>query len=245
MEAGDTIASLRAHMRLFFDYLELGRVPEADAHMGEHERIADGLGLPTYRWLSLMMRSLRAIWDGRFEESLDLREQARRAGQRAITPEMEMTFCLQSWGPALARGEPLPNTQRVMTLSSRFPGSQLMGLVVSMLEHARQGDADTARDLLEQIPADSVVLSCVGAHLRFIAETSVRLGDRTRAATLFQTMVPFEQRMWSWGRVGMLVEGPTSWITGMLAGVLERWDEAARLFDDALARTSRTGMRPY
>jgi tetratricopeptide (TPR) repeat protein len=244
-EAGDTIAALRAHMRLFFDYLELGRVQEADAHMAEHERIADGLGLPTYRWLTLMMRSLRAIWDGRFEDGTGLREQARRVAQRVLSPEMEMTFCLQSWGPALARGEPLPNVQRVQVLGSRFPGSQLMGLVIGMLEHARQGDTDSARELLTQIPEDSAFLSCLGPHLRFVAETTVRLGERRRAAVLFRTLGPFSNRMWSWGRVGMLVEGPVSWLCGMLAGVLEQWDDADRLFEDALARTARSGMRPY
>ena len=68
-DAGDVIGALRAHARLIFDYLELGRPEEADAQIAAHGKIADELGLQRYQWLTFMMRSLRAITDGRFEES--------------------------------------------------------------------------------------------------------------------------------------------------------------------------------
>jgi hypothetical protein len=112
-------------------------------------------------------------------------------------------------------------------------------------EETRFGNAETARNIVAQIPADSGMLSCIGPHIRLLAESCTRLDDKARARTLALCLRPFEERMMSCGRVGMYVEGPVSWLLGMLAGVLGEWDESARLFEDALRRTVEAGMKPY
>ena len=120
-DAGDVIGALRAHARLIFDYLELGRPMEADAQIAAHGKIADELGLQRYQWLTFMMRALRAITDGRFEESEALRERARRIRQRVKSAEMDAAYYIQSWGPAIARGAPLPNVQEIDGGDRAFP----------------------------------------------------------------------------------------------------------------------------
>ena len=129
------IAALRAHARLLFDYLELGRPRAGGAQIAAHEKLADELGLPRYQWLTLMMRSMRAISDGRFEESETLRERARRIRQRVKMPEIDAGFYIQSWGPALARGEALPNIQEILEATAHFPDANGMAIMTRIFDH--------------------------------------------------------------------------------------------------------------
>jgi len=43
----------------------------------------------------------------------------------------------------------------------------------------------------------------------------------------------------------MVVEGPWTWLLGILAGTLGRFEDAERHFEHALEKCVRTGMRPY
>jgi tetratricopeptide (TPR) repeat protein len=244
-EAGDLIATERAHTRLIFDYLELGRFVEADAHIRIHGELADELGMTRYQWLTLMLLSLRALADGRLEEGEELRERARRIGERTPSPELEVAYYLQAWGYAFARGEPLPYMQEVTAATAHFPGSAMMSLVTGLVECGRRGDLEGAQSLVAQIPEDSPVLTCPGVHLRFLAEAFARLHDGRRAERVYRTLQPWKDRWFSWGRVGMVVEGPVDWLLGMLAAAMDRSEDAARHFEAALDRCARLGMKPY
>jgi tetratricopeptide (TPR) repeat protein len=244
-EAGDVLATQRAHSRLIFDYLELGRFIEADAHIAIHGELADQLGIARYQALTLMLRSLRALADGRFEEGEELRERARRITQRTPTPDLELAYYLQAWGYAFARGEPLPYLQEVTAATAHFPSSGMMGLVTGLVECGRRGDLESARSLVTQIPEDSPVLTCPGVHLRFLAEACARLHDGRRARPVYATLANWKGRLHSWGRVGLVIEGPVDWLLGMLASAMEAWEDSARHFDAALERCVRLGMKPY
>jgi tetratricopeptide (TPR) repeat protein len=245
LDAGDVIASLRAHTRLVFDYLELGRPEEADVHIAAHGRLADEHGLPRYQWLTLMLRSMRAISEGRFDESELLRERARRIRQRVKAAELDVAFYIQSWGSAIAMGGPLPNVQEVIEATAHFPHSEDMGFMVRIFEHARRGEHEPARALISGISMDHPFLSCFGPHSRFLSEACARLHDGQRASRIYQALLPLENRMWSWGRVGLIVEGPVSWLLGMLATAMERWDVATRHFDDAIQKSMQARTKPY
>jgi tetratricopeptide (TPR) repeat protein len=245
-QAGDVIGALRAQARLIFDYLELGRFVDAETYIAMHGKTADEIGIPRYQCLTLMLRSLRALADGRLEEGEALRERARRIGQRGpAVPETGVGYYLQCWGYAIARGEALPYTAEVAEATAHFPGSQVMGLAVSVFEHTRRGELDIARSQIAHIPANSGVLTCAGPHLRFLTDGCARLRDGARAAPIYAALLPIQGRLHSWGRMGFAVEGPTDWLLGMLAGAMDRWDDATRHFEQALRRCVEVGMRPY
>jgi hypothetical protein len=245
LEAGDVIASLRAHARLIFDYLELGRLIDADAQIAAHAKLSEELGLPRYQWLTLMLRSLRALSEGRFEEGEGLRERARRIAQRAPIPDKDVGFYLQGWGYAIARGESLPYLQEVAEATAHFFGASAMNMAVNIFERSRRGELDAAQNLISQIPPDSPLLSCAGPHLRFLAEACARLHDGVHAAPIYAALAEWSDRLFSWGRVGLAVEGPVPWLLGMLASAMERWDQAARHFEEALKKSLQIGMKPY
>jgi tetratricopeptide (TPR) repeat protein len=243
-DAGDVIACLRAHVRLVFDYLESGQPESADAQIIAHGKLADELGLPRHRWLTLMLRALRAVSEGRFEECDALVEQARRVGQRVMTQEMRLATYLHAWGIALSKGEPLPYTAEVAEATAHMPGTILMMLVMRACEHARLGELEPARSALNRIPADSIELTRPGPHLRFIAEACTRLGDRARAEPVYHALLPYASRLVTFGRVGLTLEGPHHWLLGMLATTMQRFGDANRHFETALEQTRALGMAP-
>jgi tetratricopeptide (TPR) repeat protein len=245
LDAGDIIAALRAHARLVFDYLELGRPEEADTQIAAHGRLADEHGLPRYQWLTLMFRSMRAIGEGRFEESESLREKARRIRHRIKAAELDAGFYIQGWGQAIARGAPLPDVQQVIDATAHFPHADDMGFMMRIFEHARRGEDEHARTLISKISMNHPFLSCFGPHSRFLSEACARLHDGPRAGQIYKALLPLETRMWSWGRVGLMIEGPVSWLLGMLATAMDDWDVATRHFEDAIQRCVQARTPPY
>jgi class 3 adenylate cyclase/tetratricopeptide (TPR) repeat protein len=76
------------------------------------------------------------------------------------------------------------------------------------------------------------------------ATPCAELRDRNAAAVFYRYLEPFA------GQVTMVSNvvgscGSFAWPCGMLAAVLERWDEAERHFNTALAMNDRIGARPW
>ena len=65
-------------------------------------------------------------------------------------------------------------------------------------------------------------------------------GDRARAATLYQLLLPYAGHTVVIGNA-VACHGALSRYLGALATTLERWDEAAQHFEDALAMNARMG----
>jgi tetratricopeptide (TPR) repeat protein len=79
--------------------------------------------------------------------------------------------------------------------------------------------------------------------MSLLAETALVLGDRERAAVVHRLLSP-------WAALNAVDQaegfrGSVARDLGMLAGALERWDDAQRHFEDALAMNGRTGARPW
>jgi len=99
--------------------------------------------------------------------------------------------------------------------------------------------SDLARDDFSALPFDQEWLYAAS----LLAETATTLGDRDRAKVLYRLLVPWE----TLGAVDTNegFRGSVSRDLGLLAATLERWDEAARHFDDALMANERMGLRPW
>jgi hypothetical protein len=110
------------------------------------------------------------------------------------------------------------------------------------------GRHDEARSELEQlaesrfgtIPRDGIWLGAIS----YLAEVAVALGDRSRAATLYELMRPFRHRNVTIGWSSSCT-GSASRPLGLLAELLDRRDDAAKHFDDALAKNEAMGAEPW
>jgi tetratricopeptide (TPR) repeat protein len=93
----------------------------------------------------------------------------------------------------------------------------------------------------EDVPRDSIWT----ATLYRAAETCVRLGDKARAARLYEMLLPFAERPIVVGRVASVYLGANSRLLGLLAATMGRRQEAAQHFEHALALDARMGAHPW
>jgi hypothetical protein len=80
--------------------------------------------------------------------------------------------------------------------------------------------------------------------MAYLADVCTFLGDKTRADTLYKILLPFAGRNLVVSN-GAACYGALSRYLGALATTLERWDEAARHFEDALAMNARMDTRVW
>ena len=80
--------------------------------------------------------------------------------------------------------------------------------------------------------------------MTYLVDVCTFLGDRARAATLYQLLLPYAGRTVVVGNAAACY-GALSRYLGALATTLERWDEAAQHFEDALAMNTRMEAWPW
>jgi tetratricopeptide (TPR) repeat protein len=104
---------------------------------------------------------------------------------------------------------------------------------------ARAEFENLAQHDFADLPRDSLWMGT----MTYLADVCTFLGDRARADTLYRILFPFAGRNVV---IGLAVcYGALSRYLGALATTLERWDEAARHFEDALAMNARMDARPW
>ena len=104
-----------------------------------------------------------------------------------------------------------------------------------------------AQDALDALSADYFAsLTFDGEWLvsiGLLAEAARTLGDADRASVLHGLLLPYSDRVAY--ATPEISTGAVSRHLGLLAHTTERWDEAVRHFDDAIARNERIGARPW
>jgi DNA-binding CsgD family transcriptional regulator len=80
--------------------------------------------------------------------------------------------------------------------------------------------------------------------MTYLAEVCTFLGDVTRAATLYQLLLPYAGRTVVMGGA-VVCYGAASRYLGLLATTMARWREAVQHFEDALAMNACMGARPW
>jgi hypothetical protein len=132
-------------------------------------------------------------------------------------------------------------------LAARQGASQPAWLAGISMHYARLERHDAARALfgdladgrLADLSRDAVWVNAV-THL---AEAAALLHDELRAATVYDLLVPYWDRMAVMDRA-VVCKGAVSYYLGMLATTMRRWEQAAGHFDAALAQHRRIGSRP-
>ena len=80
--------------------------------------------------------------------------------------------------------------------------------------------------------------------MTYLVDVCTFLGDKARAATLYQLLLPYAGRTVVIGTAAACY-GALSRYLGALATTLERWDEAVQHFEDALAMNARMEAWPW
>jgi tetratricopeptide (TPR) repeat protein len=229
--------------------LELGDTAGADAEFLEWERHEHGEGSnnPFYYSLTGVMQAMRALMEGRFDDSERLAQQAFAVGQSMQTESAAGIYGLQMFALRREQGrlKEVEPVVRMFVQQNTADAAWRPGLAVIYSELGLTTDARAEFEILAQhdfgdLPRD---VAWMGT-MTFLSDICTFLGDRSRADTLYRVLSPFAGRNVIVGS-GVACYGAVSRYLGALATTLERWDDAARHFEDALAMNARMEARPW
>lgn len=218
--------------------LGLGDAKNVEADLVEIER-NEGRAQPLLIAQAATYRSLIALCQGQLGEVEELCERARTAMRRTMGDEAaELTRLHHLFRLRLEQGrlaELEPDIVAALDLYPTCPTLRpMLALAAVELGRFRQGREvleDLARDVRLEIGAVTPLWPPV--VLLMAAELSAWLDDRQSAAIFLDRLLPhanvFTFPAWSISHLGS-----TDHFLGMLATVLEQWEDAEARFDDAL-----------
>ncbi len=250
---GDLELEIRAHVYRLRNQLELGNIRGVDAELRAFERIAAELRQPQYAWHVPLLRAMRALIDGRFDDAELLSGEARAAGERAEEPVSAMFHATQASQLHRLRRRPedlaaLTDSIAVLEgLAERYPAIPAWRCSLAAT-HADLGNRGEARAVFEPLAAagfsDLPVDGQWLISLALLGETAALLGDRPRAERLYELLLPFDGLIVVAGRAAV-AQGPVARVLGVIARAIGRLDDAERHFTEALLASERMGDRPF
>jgi DNA-binding SARP family transcriptional activator len=222
-------------------------VEGAEAHLAVASRIADELRQPAQLWEVCGVRAMVALALGRLTEAEALIPQALALGERAIPDGAIPHHRLQLYALRDLRGEGLDDLEpELRDLVSTYPARPVFRCVLAhcharlgYIAEAQQALADLARDDSASLPVDQEWLF----GMSLLAETAALAGDIGSAAVLYDRLVP-------WAALNAVDQaegcrGSIARYLGLLAALLERFDDAERHLEAGLAMNERMGFRPW
>ncbi len=244
--AGDRERAMRGRIERIADLLELGEIPAVDQELDAYLRMAEELRQPRYLWYGRLIRATRALLDGRFEDGEGWARQAFSLGHR-VQPRTAATFLgaqlVWSYREQGRLQELEPAVQDFVAQSPCLPVWR-SALASLYSELGRQAEAHREFERLAangfaDLPRDNSWL--IGITL--LGEVCAFLADAPRATILYDLLEPYAGHSAVSGGDAVVCSGPVSRILGLLAGTLERWDDAAQHFEAAVTMTRRMGAR--
>ena len=225
-----------------------GDLERVDAELQTMERIVDELRQPAQTWALTLTQTARALFAGRFQDAEAFIERNRKVGRRAQTADVTYfgSQVLQLFVLRREQGrldEVRPALERFV---DDYPGLLVFPCALAAL-HTETGRQAEARQALEALASDdfadlpSKQEWFFGAGL--LAEVCAALGDRSRAAALYELLLPYEG--FNQLNYPEICCGSTSRHLGLLATTMSRWQDAERHFETAIELDRRTGARPW
>jgi tetratricopeptide (TPR) repeat protein len=236
-----------AHMWRVYYLLELGDLQATDAELDAYARLAEERQQPFELCLATEVRSMRALMQGDFADSERLAQQALAIGQRMQTETAAGIFGLQMFTLRREQGRlkelaPVVRyfVQQHTVAGAWRPALALIYSELGLTQEAQEEFEHLAQHDFADLPRDGLWM----ASMTFLVDVCTFLGDRVRAATLYQLLLPYAGHMVVVGNAAACY-GALSRYLGALATTLERWDEAERHFEDALAMNARMEAWPW
>ncbi len=239
---------LRTHARLAMDHLSLGEFPEADVRIDAFAQLARELRASWTLWRVPLLRAMRAVTGGRFDDAERLEEEARTLALSLQDPQAERAIILHHEGllrTAARHDEMRAWEPRTRQARSTFHNGHAWQGLGSALLFTRLEDPDAVRFHLEALPDElrRPIDNLFG--LFFMAEAVAYVGTPELARNLYDRLAPSGDQYVMLGMTQFQWEGPVARLLALLAARLERWDDAGLHFEDAILRLRRLQARPH
>jgi DNA-binding SARP family transcriptional activator len=243
---GDPDRVLQGHYHRTIVLVMTGDVAEADSDLGAISRIATELRQPVELWRLSATQAMFALAAGRLDDADELISRAFSLGERA-QPEMAIPIHgLQRHMLCQFRGNLEEVEPAIHTLAAAYPARPVFRCALAHLQAeleqvagAERALHELARDGFSGLPFDMEWLFAMS----LLVETCALLGATQHAPALYDLLAP-----WAAFNASNFLEGIRGSVArylGILASMLERWDDAARHFQHALEMNERMGARPW
>ncbi len=243
---GELTIGQQGYARLAIDGFELGDLDEVELAIAGHERLGRALGHPRWRWRTPLLRSMRALLAGDWQQSEQAVAEA--AALIAETDDASALGTLLIHQAGALRAREAADARQVPTfLEPALTGVQYIAELAPLTRasmFARLGDLAGARRCLEALPADLRRFAADPLAIALLTDAVVSVGDRGRAAQLVPMVEAYRGRCLSWGVYGLIWEGPVTHLEGALQVVLGQWAAAVPALEQALAMAEAVGARP-
>jgi DNA-binding SARP family transcriptional activator len=246
LEAGDLERAVEGYQYRVEASIELGDLTSVQADLDAMTRLAEELRQPAQKWLASLMRTHVALLEGRFPEAEQLIAETRSLGERVQDWDATMYYGLQLYVLRRELGRVGEVDELIRRAVADYPTYPIWRCVLTNML-AELGSTAEARAELDALAADGFSDLPFDEEwevsLCLLAEVAAGLGERERAATLYELLLPYADRV----AVGYpeISLGSVSRFLGIAASTTGRFDEAARHFEDALAMNERIGARPW
>ena len=245
--AGEPERALGAVPALVRAHLDAGDIAAVDREIEAFERAARDLRQPVHLFTAALLRAMRALLCGPFDEASRRIEEVRAAGERAEHPLRRFWYLAQTrlLGDEIGGGDEiareLEDFYRTPIGASVGSGSRAGNtLRLGRVGEARKHFAEVAANDFATIPRD---INWLG-RMHLLGLTCVALGDRERAAALYEKLLPHRAGV-AVGGPAAICFGPVAHALARLAALLERWEEAEGHFTLALALCEKLAARPH
>src|SRR5437870_2427885 len=241
-QLGDRMLAFHAGVALFLTASGAGDMELADHGLSGCVRIAEELGQPVLRWRASYLQAHRATATGRFDEVERWANEALRLGEVTGQPD-SISLSHGSLGMLrILQGRYEEADGLIRPVIEQFPAAAYSAMLAWSL--AEQGRTDEARAILDRfragafadVPRDYLRL----VVLVFLARACSVLDDSVLAAELYELLLPSRAAM-ATGQTAWA--GPVTHDLGLLATVMERYDEAEEHFAAAVEVQDRIGAQ--
>jgi tetratricopeptide (TPR) repeat protein len=241
---GDRAALLRARLRLIFALTEAGDVAGADAHIDAFESEARATGQLRHTWPIPLLRSMRAMQEGRWADCDALVEEASELIDRSADPLAPYALLFHRWALAMETERPVVGFEpALLAMVSRWNDAETYSHVMLAMLRAFDGDASAARDHLARVSLESTAAR-IRITIGNLTAAAMQSGATDRAAELYER-VRHEEGNWLIGRYsGFFVKGTYGRYLGWLASTLGRGADAERHFEGALSLATAASAAP-
>jgi tetratricopeptide (TPR) repeat protein len=245
---GDRERHMRGQVERLADLLELGEMRTVDLELAAYLTLAQTLRQPRYLWYGQLMRTTRALMEGRFAEGERLAQQALHLGQR-VQPEtavhffsVQLLWLYREQGRLQAL---LPSVQRLVTQYPAVPAwRSALATIYCDLRQAEAAHSEFVR-LAGQDFRDFPYTNSWLMNISLLAEVCAFLSERAQAATLYDLLLPYATHNVVVGGDAVGCHGAVARLLGLLATTLQRWEPAVQHFEAALRMHQRMGARPF
>jgi hypothetical protein len=245
-QAGDKERIVAGHALAIMALVVLGDVAATESELEAAAVLAHELRQRAQISQIEGVRALLTLASGRLVEGEALSNERYELGKQTLLEASIAIYYCQRHLLHDLRGDLAAVEPEIRELAERFPARPVFRCVLAHV-HAHTGQLQDARRALGELTLDRVAALPFDQEwlygMSLLAETAALLEDAAAAATLYRALVP-------WAKlnavdVGEGCRGAVSRYLGLLAVTRERWNEAERHFDYALAMNERMGFRPW